>query len=120
MNTEMRNETETLADQRLFTYDLVILAGVPCDFRLDYGRSIRSSSVLISANRSRVDLTRNRRPQIAILGDPAACAARYGVAEGTPPMLTQGDLMAALAARNAEAAQACVKLHFKNGLAAAV
>lgn len=30
------------------------------------------------------------------------------------------DLMAALAARNAEAAQACVKLHFKNGLAAAV
>ena len=27
MNTEMRNETETLADQRLFTYDLVILAG---------------------------------------------------------------------------------------------
>ena len=30
------------------------------------------------------------------------------------------DLMAALAARNADAAQACVKLHFKNGLAAAV
>ena len=30
------------------------------------------------------------------------------------------DLMAALAARKAEAAQACVKLHFKNGLAAAV
>ena len=30
------------------------------------------------------------------------------------------DLMAALAARNAEEAQACVKLHFKNGLAAAV
>ena len=30
------------------------------------------------------------------------------------------DLMAALAARDAGAAQACVKLHFKNGLAAAV
>ena len=27
MNRELRKETETLADQRLFTYDLVILAG---------------------------------------------------------------------------------------------
>ncbi len=50
--------------------DLVILVGVPCDFRLDYGRHIRRSSYLISANRSRVDLKKNRRPNLAILGDP--------------------------------------------------
>ncbi len=50
--------------------DLVILAGVPCDFRLDYGRQIRSSACYISVNRSRHDLTKNRRPDIGILGDP--------------------------------------------------
>jgi acetolactate synthase-1/2/3 large subunit len=50
--------------------DLVILAGVPCDFRLDYGRHIRRSSYLISVNRNRVDLKKNRRPNLGILGDP--------------------------------------------------
>lgn len=49
--------------------DLVILAGVPCDFRLDYGSHIRRSSYLISANRNRVDLKKNRRPNLAVLGD---------------------------------------------------
>jgi acetolactate synthase-1/2/3 large subunit len=50
--------------------DLVILAGVPCDFRLDYGMHIRRSAFLISANRSRVDLKKNRRPNLGIVGDP--------------------------------------------------
>ncbi len=50
--------------------DLVILAGVPCDFRLDYGSHIRRSSYLISANRSRSDLKKNRRPNLAVHGDP--------------------------------------------------
>jgi acetolactate synthase-1/2/3 large subunit len=50
--------------------DLVILAGVPCDFRLDYGRHIRRGTYLISANRSRNDLKKNRRPHLAVLGDP--------------------------------------------------
>lgn len=58
--------------QALKEADLVILAGVPCDFRLDYGNHIRRSTFLISANRSRVDLTKNRRPQIGILGDPGS------------------------------------------------
>ncbi len=49
--------------------DLVVLAGVPSDFRLDYGRNVRRSACLISANRSRVDLNRNRRPDIAALAD---------------------------------------------------
>jgi acetolactate synthase-1/2/3 large subunit len=51
--------------------DLVILAGVPCDFRLDYGRQIRRSAIYVAANRSRADLRLNRRPDIGVLGDPA-------------------------------------------------
>jgi acetolactate synthase-1/2/3 large subunit len=50
--------------------DLVILAGVPCDFRLDYGRHIRHSTFLISVNRSREDRNKNRRPSLGIPGDP--------------------------------------------------
>jgi thiamine pyrophosphate-dependent acetolactate synthase large subunit-like protein len=49
--------------------DLVILAGVPSDFRLDYGRHVRRSACLVSANRSKVDLKRNRKPDIGILAD---------------------------------------------------
>lgn len=50
--------------------DCVILAGVPVDFRLDYGNHIRRGATFISANRSKVDLTKNRKPDVAILGDP--------------------------------------------------
>ena len=50
--------------------DFVLLAGVPCDFRLDYGRHFRRSAFYVSANRSRRDLTKNRRPNIGVLGDP--------------------------------------------------
>ncbi len=60
--------------------DLVILAGVPNDFRLGYGRQVRRSAVMISANRSEVDLTLNRRPTLGVLADPSrflrALAAR--------------------------------------------
>jgi acetolactate synthase-1/2/3 large subunit len=49
--------------------DCVLLAGVPCDFRLDYGRHIRRSATLIAANRSRHDATLNRRPSIVATGD---------------------------------------------------
>ncbi|MFQ5630078.1 MAG: thiamine pyrophosphate-binding protein [bacterium] len=55
--------------QALKEADLVILAGVPCDFRLDYGQHIRREVYFISANRSRNDLYKNRRPNLAILGD---------------------------------------------------
>ena len=52
--------------------DLVLLAGVPCDFRLDYGRHIRSSSTYISVNRSKKDLYLNKKPKVAILADPGS------------------------------------------------
>jgi acetolactate synthase-1/2/3 large subunit len=50
--------------------DLVILAGIPCDFRLDYGRHISSRATVVSANLSRADLVRNRRPQVGALAAP--------------------------------------------------
>ena len=50
--------------------DCVILAGVPCDFRLDYGRQIRRSARLIAANRSATEARMNRRPTITAVGDP--------------------------------------------------
>ncbi|RME04161.1 MAG: thiamine pyrophosphate-binding protein [Planctomycetota bacterium] len=56
--------------QALKEADLVILAGVPCDFRLDYGRHISSRARLISINRSREELRKNRRPELGILADP--------------------------------------------------
>jgi acetolactate synthase-1/2/3 large subunit len=49
--------------------DCVLLAGVPCDFRLDYGRHVRRSATLIAANRSTKDANLNRRPTIASIGD---------------------------------------------------
>jgi len=55
--------------QALRESDCVVLAGVPCDFRLDYGRHIRRSSTLIAANRSARDARLNRRPTIAAIGD---------------------------------------------------
>jgi acetolactate synthase-1/2/3 large subunit len=52
--------------------DMVILAGVPCDFRLDYGRSIGRGATLVAANRSRHDLKLNRSPDVAVGADPGS------------------------------------------------
>ncbi len=49
--------------------DLVILAGVVSDFRLDYGRQINRKAYLIAANRSRREMRKNRRPNLAAEGD---------------------------------------------------
>jgi len=49
--------------------DLIILAGVPNDFRLDYGEHI-GSRPFISINRSMEDLTKNKKPALAIHADP--------------------------------------------------
>ena len=50
--------------------DVVVLAGVPCDFRLDYGRHVGRRAALVSANRSRREIGLNRRPTVAALGAP--------------------------------------------------
>jgi thiamine pyrophosphate-dependent acetolactate synthase large subunit-like protein len=49
--------------------DLIILAGVPNDFRLDYGNHI-GNRPFISINRSKEDLNKNKRPTIGIHADP--------------------------------------------------
>lgn len=50
--------------------DLVLLAGVPCDFRLDYGRQIGRKARLISVNRSAAEVRKNRRPSLGAVADP--------------------------------------------------
>jgi acetolactate synthase-like protein len=49
--------------------DVVVLAGVPNDFRLDYGSHVSRSKV-IGINLSNADLTLNRRPELGLLADP--------------------------------------------------
>ncbi len=80
--------------------DCVVLAGVPCDFRLDYGKHVRRSATLIAANRSRKDARLNRKPTIEALGDAGrflvALADRVGAGAHRP------DWIAQLKARDAE------------------
>ena len=64
--------------QALAESDLVVLAGVPCDFRLNYGRHIPRRSFLVAANRSRRDLRLNRRPDIGLLGDAGTFLREVG------------------------------------------
>lgn len=52
--------------------DLVILAGVPCDFRLGYGNHINRRATLVSINRSLEQLGKNRKPDIGVLAEPGA------------------------------------------------
>ncbi|CAD5374482.1 Acetolactate synthase [Rubrivivax sp. A210] len=49
--------------------DCVLLAGLPCDFRLDYGKHVRRGATLIAANRSARDARLNRRPDVAAIAD---------------------------------------------------
>ncbi len=58
--------------QALREADVVVLAGVPCDFRLDYGRHINARAVVVAANRSTDEARQNRRPSVLAAGD-AGC-----------------------------------------------
>ncbi|MGZ5185414.1 MAG: thiamine pyrophosphate-dependent enzyme, partial [Caldimonas sp.] len=68
--------------QALREADCVLLAGVPCDFRLDYGKHVRRAATLVAANRSTRDARLNRKPSIEAIGDAgrflAALADRLG------------------------------------------
>jgi acetolactate synthase-1/2/3 large subunit len=50
--------------------DLVLLAGVPCDFRLNYGLQINRKAKLVTVNLSEEDARKNRRPELAVVADP--------------------------------------------------
>lgn len=49
--------------------DLVVLCGLPADFRLDYGSHLSRCDV-IAVNLDEHDLTKNRRPELGVLADP--------------------------------------------------
>lgn len=64
--------------------DLVILAGAPCDFRLDYGRQIGRRAQLVAANRDARAARRNRRPAVAAVGEPSSFLRRLAARAGGP------------------------------------
>lgn len=70
--------------QALREADCVLLAGVPCDFRLDYGRHIRRQARLIAANRSGREARLNRRPDVAAIGDAGLFLQELATRVGTP------------------------------------
>lgn len=51
--------------------DLIILAGVPNDFRLKYGRYAPRRTPVIAANRSAAEMRLNRKPTLGIQADAA-------------------------------------------------
>lgn len=56
--------------------DLVILLGVPADFRLNYGAHINRRAYHINVNLDRRDLKKNKRPHIAAQADAASLLIR--------------------------------------------
>jgi len=85
--------------QALREADCVLLAGVPCDFRLDYGRHVRRSATLIAANRSTRDARLNRKPDIAAIGD--AGQFLQSLAQALPqPLPAWADWVATLRSRD--------------------
>ena len=100
--------------------DCVLLAGVPCDFRLDYGRHVRRSATLIAANRSAKEARLNRRPDVAAIGDAGAFVQALARQAPDPARLSGwlATLRARDEAREAEIdAQAALAGEFVNPLA---
>jgi acetolactate synthase-1/2/3 large subunit len=85
--------------QALREADCVLLAGVPCDFRLDYGRHVRRSATLIAANRSARDARLNRKPDIAAIGDAGQFIQALAPA-GAEAVSRWGDWLATLRERD--------------------
>jgi acetolactate synthase-1/2/3 large subunit len=84
--------------QALREADCVLLAGVPCDFRLDYGKHVRRSATLIAANRSAKDANLNRMPDVTALGD--AGQFLQALATATPTSPDHSDWLASLRGRD--------------------
>ncbi|NBV73063.1 thiamine pyrophosphate-binding protein [bacterium] len=58
--------------------DVVVTLGVPLDFRLGYGFSINKYATLISINKSKEDLNKNRKPDIGLHADPSRIMHEIG------------------------------------------
>ena len=87
--------------------DLVVLAGVPCDFRLDYGRAINPGARIIALNRLRAEAKKNRRPALTIVGDPGPALANLA---RTPASAGRGDWVRTLRARDEERTREIARL----------
>jgi acetolactate synthase-1/2/3 large subunit len=93
--------------------DLVILAGTPADFRLDYGMHISRKAKLITAGRDTRVLHKNRWPQIAASGDAGVFLMALAQQVGEAPRVAawRDKLSTRDAERNAQIAreseQAC-------------
>lgn len=80
--------------------DLVLLAGIPNDFRLDYGKHISRKAFLISVNRSEQDLRMNRKPDLGVHADPGLLLREMaGILSGSG---NWGDWLGTLRARDQE------------------
>jgi acetolactate synthase-1/2/3 large subunit len=64
--------------------DVIVLAGVPVDFRMNYGQAIPRSATYISINRSEEDLTLNRKPDVGVLADPGETIRRLAFVWSSP------------------------------------
>ncbi len=83
--------------------DCVMLCGVPCDFRLDYGKHVRRNATLIAANRSAKDARLNRKPDIAAIGDAGLFLQALAQAQPTAAKASRLDgWIAKLRQRDAE------------------
>ncbi|HEY6879997.1 MAG TPA: thiamine pyrophosphate-binding protein [Polyangiales bacterium] len=61
--------------EALKTADFVLLAGVPNDFRLNYGLQIGRRAKLVTVNLSEEEGKKNRKPTLGVVADPAAFLA---------------------------------------------
>ncbi len=64
--------------------DVVLLSGVPNDFRLDYGAHVARANV-IAVNLDKHDLNKNRRPELGVLADPCAFICSLAQTYGAGP-----------------------------------
>eukprot|EP00128_Syssomonas_multiformis_P006260 Colp12_sorted_trinity150504_noHs@29751 len=81
--------------------DVVILAGVVCDFRLGYGQSFSPRTKLVVVNRSRALATMNRSPTVAVIAD-AGLFLQHLAPHAVALMDVYGEWHATLAEREAE------------------
>jgi thiamine pyrophosphate-dependent acetolactate synthase large subunit-like protein len=86
--------------QALKQADLIILAGVPCDFRLDYGRHLSSKAQTVFINANTTDLFKNKTPDIAVNSNPALFL--MDLAKNYTPKANHSDWFDALAKSDAE------------------
>jgi acetolactate synthase-1/2/3 large subunit len=63
--------------------DAVVLVGVPLDFRVGYGADIAKAAAVVQIERDPAEVGRNRRADVAILGDAASILGQ--LARALPP-----------------------------------